>query len=104
MFDRTTSNISGFLMVCKLYIRIKMRNTIVREQVQWVLSYMQEGSADTWKENIMEDLENRSLMFTIVGEFLTDLRQEFSRRNNEMIKIAALKKVEQESKIMEEFV
>ena len=43
-------------------------------------------------------------MFTIVGEFLTDLRQEFSRRNNEMIKIAALKKVEQESKIMEEFV
>ena len=39
----------------------------------------------------MEYLENRSLVFTIVGELL--LKQEFSKKNNKTIKIVALKRV-----------
>ena len=40
------------------------------------------------KENIIEDLENRSLEFSIVGDFLTDLKQEFGNRDNKLVKIA----------------
>ena len=34
--NRDTSKILGFLTACKLYIRIKMRNVTVEEQIQWV--------------------------------------------------------------------
>ena len=37
-------------------------------------------------------------------EFLADLKQEFGNRDNESVKIAELKKVEQESKTIEVFI
>ena len=53
---------------------------------------------DIWKENVIEDLESGSLSYIIVGEFLSDLKEEFGREDHEKIK------VEQESKIIEKFV
>lgn len=41
-----------------------------------MLSYMQGGSVDIWKENIMEDLEKGNWEYEIVGEFLADLKKE----------------------------
>ncbi len=52
----------------------------------------------------MKNLESRSLSYTMVGEFLLDLKEEFDRRDNETMKMARLKKVEQESKTIEEFI
>ena len=43
-------------MACRLYLRMKMREATVEEQVQWVLSYIQGGSADVWKENVIEEV------------------------------------------------
>jgi len=40
----------------------------------------------------------------MVREFLSDLKKEFSRRDNETLKVLELKKVEQENKTIEEFV
>jgi len=39
-FDGTLSEVSGFVGACKLYIRMKLRESPVEEQIQWVLSYM----------------------------------------------------------------
>ena len=61
MFDGTSSKVSGFVTACKLYIKMKLRETAVEEQIQWVLSYVQEESADIWKENVLEDLEEGEL-------------------------------------------
>jgi len=52
----------------------------------------------------MEDLENRSLVYATVGEFLTDLKQEFGGENNKMMKMTELKKVEQRSRMIEKFI
>jgi len=49
---------------------------------------------DIWKENIMEDLENESLEFVTVEEYLMDLKKEFSKKYNEIINVAELKKIE----------
>ena len=64
-------------MICRLYIRMRIRDTTVEKQVQWVLLYIQKGTVDIWK-NIMEDLESGNLNYTIVREFLSDLKKEFS--------------------------
>ncbi len=59
-----------------------------------MLSYMQGGSVDIWKENIMEDLEKGNWEYEIVGEFLADLKKEFEGGSDKMIKVVELKKVE----------
>lgn len=58
-----------------------------------------------WEKNILEDLETRILEYKIIaGEFLTDLRKEFKEGDEKVVKIAELKQLEQEEKIIEEFV
>jgi len=104
VFDGTSSKISEFVTACRLYIRMKMREAAVEEQIQWVLSYMQEGLADIWKENTLEDLERELLEYRIVGEFLAEIRKEFGGGNKESVKVAELRRLEQGGKIMEEFV
>ena len=39
-FDGTSSKILEFVTVYKLYIKMKMREAAVEEQIQWVLSYV----------------------------------------------------------------
>jgi len=58
------------------------------------LSYVQEGLADVWKENILEDLEGGLLEYETVGEFLADIRKEFGGDNEETVKVAKLKRLE----------
>ena len=59
---------------------------------------------DVWKENILEDLEKGLLKYKIVREFLTDIKKEFGRGDEEIVKVVELKKIEQGGKIIEEFV
>jgi len=69
-----------------------------------VLSYVQEGSVDIWKENVLEDLEEGILEYESVGEFLTAIKKEFGEGEEESVKVVELKKLEQGEKTMEEFV
>ena len=57
-----------------------------------------------WKENILGDLERKLLEYEIAGEFLANIRKEFREGDEELIKIAELKRLEQEEKTIEEFV
>ena len=65
---------------------------------------MQGGSADVWKENILEDLETGKLEFESVGEFLAEIKKEFGAGEKELVKAAELRKLEQGGRTMEEFV
>lgn len=47
-----------------------------------------------WKENITKDLKRGLLNYEAVEEFLEDLKEEFGSRNDKMLKVAELKKVE----------
>ena len=40
LFDREISKVEGFVMACKLYVRIRIRETTIEDQVQWVLIYV----------------------------------------------------------------
>jgi len=69
-----------------------------------VLTYVQGGSADVWKENVMEELESGEVEYETVEEFLTSLRKEFGREEEELVKAAELRRMEQGGKTMEEYV
>jgi len=77
IFDGTSAKVGGFIAACKLYIRMRLRGESVERQVQWILSYIQGGSADVWKENVMEELESGEIKYESAEEFLTSLKKEF---------------------------
>ena len=57
-----------------------------------------------WKENIMEELESGEVEYESVEEFLTTLKKEFGGEEEESVKAAELRKLEQGGKMMEKFV
>jgi len=77
---------------------------MVEEQVQWVLSYVQGGSADVWKENVIEELESGEVEYKSAEEFLMSLKKEFGGGEEEVVKAAELRRMEQGGKMMEEYV
>ena len=94
VFNGTPSKVSGSMTVCKLYRKAKMREIPLEEQIQWVLSYIQGGLADMWKENVLEELEAEKLEFETVGKFLVEIKKEFGGGDKELVKIAELKRIE----------
>ena len=65
---------------------------------------MQGGSVDVWKENMMDELESGEVEYESIEEFLTCLRKEFGGEEEESVKVAELRKMEQGGKTMEEFI
>ena len=104
VFNGEAGRVKGFITVCKLYLRIKMREVMVEEQIQWILSYIQRELADVLKKNILEDLEAGEIEYESAGEFLVGLKREFRGEDEEAVKVAELRKLEQGGRTMEKFV
>jgi len=62
-------------MACRSYLKMKMREATLEEQVIWTLSYVQGGSADIWKENVMEELEAGEMEYESIEEFFTNMKK-----------------------------
>ena len=65
---------------------------------------MQRGSADIQKKNDKKDLERELLNYKVIGKFSKNSKKKFGEGDNKTIKVAKLKRMEQGSKMMEEFV
>jgi len=104
IFNGEAGKVGGFVTVCRLYLRMKMRKATVEEQVFWVLSHVQGGSADVWKENVLEELESGEMEYETAEEFLTTLKKEFGGGEEKSVKAAELRKLEQGGRTMEGFV
>ena len=65
---------------------------------------MQRGTVDIWKENVMEELEARKVEYKSAEDFLTCLKKRFGGGEEELVKAAELRKLEQRGRTMEEFV
>jgi len=46
IFSGEAGKVGGFVNMCKLYIRMRLGGATVVEQVYWILSHVQGGSAD----------------------------------------------------------
>jgi len=65
---------------------------------------VQGGAADIWKENVIEELEAGEMKYETTEELLTVLKKEFGGGEEEAVKAAELRKLEQGGRTMEEFV
>jgi len=104
IFNGEAGKVGGFVTACRLYLRMKMREVMVEEQVFWILSHVQGGSVDVWKKNVMEELESGEVEYETVEEFLISLKKKFGGGEEELMKAAELRKLEQGGKTIEKFV
>ena len=56
VFSGRIEEMSAFVNAACLYIRMKMMEEAAATQVVWVLSYVQEGIAEVWKDNLLDEL------------------------------------------------
>ena len=52
----------------------------------------------------MEDLETGEIEYELAGEFLAEIKKEFRKREKKLMKVVELKRIEQRSRLIEEFV
>jgi len=59
VFSGKIEKVSTFINVARLYIRMKMTEEAATIQVAWVLSYVQGGVAEVWKNNLLDELAKK---------------------------------------------
>jgi len=93
IFNKETGRVGGFIMACRLYIKMRLRGNMVEEQIQWVLTYVQGGLADVWKENVMEELEAGEVEYESVEEFFYNIKEGIWGRRRGVSKGSGTEKV-----------
>ena len=76
-----------FINAAHIYIRIKITEEAATTQVAWVLSYMQGGVAEAWKDNLMDKLAKGEPEVESVEQLFTKIRNDFGETSEEERKI-----------------
>jgi len=69
---------------------MKMTDKTATTQVAWVLSYMQEGVAETLKDNLLDELAKRESEVDTVEKLFTKIRNNFGKTSEKKRKIEQL--------------
>ena len=56
-----------------------MTDEVATTQVAWVLSYVQRGVAEAWKDNLLDELAKRELEVDTVEKLFTKIRNDFGK-------------------------
>ena len=73
-------------------------------QVAWVLSYIQGGVAEAWKDNLLDELAKRESEVESVEQLFTKIRNNFGETLEEERKIKQLRTIEQGGRTCDEYV
>ena len=95
---------SIFINVVHLYIRMKITKEAATTQVTWVLSYVQGGIAEVWKDNLLDELAKKESEMELAEQLFTKIRDDFEETLEEKRKIEQLRTIEQGGRTCDEYV
>ena len=95
---------SIFINVVHLYIRMKITKEAATTQVTWVLSYVQGGIAEVWKDNLLDELAKKESEVELAEQLFTKIRDDFEETLEEKRKIEQLRTIEQRGRTCDEYV
>jgi len=96
--------VSIFINVVYLYIRMKITEEAATTQVTWVLSYVQGGIAEVWKDNLLDELAKKESEVELAEQLFTKIRDDFEETLEEKRKIEQLRTIEQGGRTCDEYV
>ena len=104
IFSGRMEDVSAFINAARIYIRMKMTEEAVTTQVAWVLSYVQGGVAEAWKDNLLDELAKGESEVESVEKLFTKIRNDFGETSEEERKIEQLQTIEQGGRTYDEYV
>jgi len=104
VFSGKMEEMSAFVNAAHLYIRMKMTEEAVATQVAWVLSYVQGGIAEAWKDNLLDELAKGESEVESMEQLFTKIRNDFGETLEEERKIEQLRMIEQGGRTCNEYV
>ena len=104
LFSGKMEKVSVFINAAWLYLSIKMMGELEAIKMAWVLSYMQRGVAEAWKDNLLNELSKGESEMEIVEELFSKMKNEFGETVEEEQKIEQLRTIEQRGRIYNEYV
>jgi len=96
--------VSAFINAARIYIRMKMIEEAATTQVAWVLSYVQGGVAEAWKDNLLDELAKGESEVETVEQLFSKIRNDFGETSEEERKIEQLRTIEQGGRTCDEYV
>jgi len=104
VFSGKIEEVSAFVNTARLYIRMKMTKETAATQVAWVLSYVQGGIAEAWKDNLLDKLAKGESEVELAEQLFIKIRNDFGETSEEERKIEQLRTIEQGGKTCDEYV
>ena len=103
-FSGERGQVVGFINACRLFIQIKMGQVGSRSRISWVLSYVQGGVAEIWKDNVLDKITKGISAVNTEEELFTKIQQEFGEFDKESQKVDELRVLEQRGRTVDEYV
>jgi len=104
IFSGKIEEVSTFINAACLYLRIKMNREAATTQIAWVLSYVQGGVVEVWKNNLLDELAKGELEIETTEGLFTKIRNEFRKTLEEERKIEQLWTIEQGERTCDKYV
>ena len=80
MFFGVSWKVESFVKECREYVEIKIKEKTVEDQILWVLTCMDRGTVEKWKEIMEDDLKEDLREYVILEEFFGEIRKEFGKK------------------------
>jgi len=77
---------------------------VAATQVAWVLSYMQGGIAEAWKDSLLDELAKGEPEVELAEQLFAKIRNDFGKTLEEKRKIEQLRTIEQGGRTCNEYV
>jgi len=104
VFNGRMEEVSTFINAARIYIRMKMTEEAATTQVAWVLSYIQGGVAEAWKDNLIDELAKGESEVEITEQLFSKIRNDFGETSEEERKIEQLRTIEQGNRTCNEYI
>ena len=104
VFSGRMEDVGAFINAARIYIRMKMSEETATTQMAWVLSCVQGGIAEAWKDNLMDELAKGESEVESVEQLFMKIRNDFGETSEEERKIEQLRTIEQGERTCDEYV
>jgi len=103
-FSGERGQVVGFINACHLFIQMRMGQVGSRSRISWVLSYIQGGVAEIWKDNVLDKITKGTSAVNTEEELFTKIQQEFGEFDEKSRKVDELRVLEQGGRTVDEYV
>jgi len=104
VFSGRIEEVSAFVNTAQLYIKMKMMEEVAATQVAWILLYVQEGIAEAWKDNLLDELAKGELEVESAEQLFAKIRNNFGEISEKERKIEQLRTIEQGGRTYDKYV